>query len=229
MKRILLALVIGLGTCMCLTAQRLPETVVPESYDLAFEPNLETATFSGEEVIHVKVEKATTRVTLNAAELELGEASISAGGANQKATVTLDEPKEQATLTVGKEVPAGAAEIHLRFTGTLNHQLRGFYLSKSKRRNYAVTQFESTDARRAFPCFDEPAFKAVFRITLIVGNGDTAISNSKIASDTPGPGENKHTVKFAPSPKMSSYLVVMLVGDFVCRRGQSAGKPGSTV
>jgi aminopeptidase N/puromycin-sensitive aminopeptidase len=225
MKRILLTVAVGLGTCMCVTAQRLPEAVVPESYDLTFEPSLEKATFSGEEVIHVKVEKATTTVTLNAAELEFGEASISAGGGSQKATVTLDAPKEQAALAVVKELPAGTAEIHIKFTGTLNDKLRGFYLSKSERRNYAVTQFESTDARRAFPCFDEPAFKAVFRVTLIVDKGDTAISNSKIASDTPGPGENKHTVKFAPSPKMSSYLVAMLVGDFVCREGGADGIP----
>lgn len=188
MKRILLAVLVGLGTCACAVPQRLPEAVVPESYDLTFEPNLEKATFSGEEVIHVRIEKPMTKVTLNAAELEFREASISAGGASQKATASLDEPKEQATLTVPKELPAGPADIHVQFTGTLNDKLRGFYLSKSERRNYAVTQFESTDARRAFPCFDEPTFKAVFRITLIVDNGDTAISNGKIVSDTPGPG-----------------------------------------
>ena len=219
MKRILLAVLAGLGTCACAVAQRLPETVAPESYDLTFEPNLAKATFSGEEVIHVKVEKPTATVTLNAAELEFREARIEAGGTSQKAAVTLDEPKEQATLTVPKELPAGPAEIHIQFTGILNDKLRGFYLSKSERRNYAVTQFESTDARRAFPCFDEPAMKAVFRITLIVDKGDTAISNSKIVSDTPGPADNKHTLKFSPSPKMSTYLVAMLVGDFACREG----------
>ena len=107
----------------------------------------------------------------------------------------------------------------------MNDKLRGFYLSKSERRSYAVTQFEATDARRAFPSFDEPAFKAVFNITLIIDKGDTAISNSKIISDTPGPGDGKHTLKFAPSPKMSSYLVAMLVGDFVCREGGADGIP----
>jgi aminopeptidase N len=225
MKRILLAAAGTLWACTCLMAQRLPQAIVPESYDLTFEPNLASATFSGEEVIRVKVAKATTIVTLNAAELAFAETSLSAGGASQQATVTLDAPNEQATLTVDKELPPGTADIHIRFTGTLNDKLRGFYLSKSPRRNYAVTQFESTDARRAFPCFDEPAFKAVFRITLIVDKGDTAISNSKMVSDTPGPGENKHTVKFAPSPKMSSYLVAMLVGDFVCREGGVDGIP----
>lgn len=225
MKRILVAALMSLGACLCAVGQRLPETVVPESYDLTFEPNLEKATFSGDETIHVKVSKPTATVTLNAAELEFQEVTITAGGAAQKAAVSLDGEREQAALTVGKELPVGSAEIHIRFTGILNDKLRGFYLSKSERRNYAVTQFEATDARRAFPSFDEPAFKAVFRITLIVDKGDTAISNGKIISDTPGPEEGKHSLKFSPTPKMSSYLVAMLVGDFVCREGGADGIP----
>jgi len=144
MKRILLAVVAALGTCMCVTAQRLPETVVPESYDLTFEPNLATATFSGGEVIHVKIGKATTMVTLNAAELGFDDANISTGGANQKATVTFDAPKEQATLTVAKELPAGTADIHIRFTGTLNDKLRGFYRTARRCRTRRVRERTST-------------------------------------------------------------------------------------
>jgi len=225
MKRMLIFALSCLGIVASAWGQRLPNTVVPESYDLIIEPNLAKATFSGDEIIHVKVLKPTATVTLNAAELEFQEASITSGGARQKATVSLDAAKEQAALTVSKELPAGSAEIHIRFTGVLNDKLRGFYLSKSERRNYAVTQFEATDARRAFPSFDEPAYKAVFRIALIVDKGDTAISNGKIIADTPGPGEGKHTLRFSPSPKMSSYLVAMLVGDFVCREGGADGIP----
>lgn len=225
MKRIFVLALLSLGTCLCAKAQRLSDTVVPESYDLTFTPDLARATFAGEETIRVQVRKATSAITLNAVELEFQEASITAGGTTQKATATFDAGKEQATLAVAKEVAAGPAEIHIRFTGILNDKLRGFYLSKSERRSYAVTQFENTDARRAFPSFDEPAFKAVFQITLIIDKGDMAISNSKIASDTPGPGEGKHTVKFAATPKMSSYLVAMLVGDFVCREGGADGIP----
>jgi aminopeptidase N len=219
MKRILAMALMSLGLSLCAEAQRLPQTVLPESYDLTFTPDLTKATFTGEEVIHVKVMQPTKSITLNAAELQFQEASVTTGDATQKATASFDGDKEQATLTVDKGVPAGPAEIHIQFTGILNDKLRGFYLSKSERRNYAVTQFENTDARRAFPCFDEPAFKATFNITLVIDTGDMAISNSKIASDTPGPGDGKHTVKFAESPKMSSYLMAMLVGDFACREG----------
>src|SRR6516162_9135780 len=210
MKRVFVLALVSLGAALCVPAQRLPDTVVPETYDLTFAPDLAKATFSGEETVHVRIQKPLTAITLNSAELEFEAATITSGGATETAQVTFDESKEQATLTVPKE---GPAEIGIRFTGVLNDKLRGFYLSKSDRRNYAVTQFEATDARRAFPSFDEPAFKAVFHITLVVDQGDTAISNGKITSDTPGPGDRKHTLKFSPSPKMSSYLVVMLVGD----------------
>jgi aminopeptidase N len=225
MKRLLVLALMSLGACLCAQGQRLPDTVVPDSYDLAFTPDLTKATFAGSETIHVRLLKPASSVTLNAAELEFQEASITSGGATQPAKFAFAPEKEQATLTVPKEIAGGPAEIRIRFTGILNDKLRGFYLSKSERRNYAVTQFENTDARRAFPSFDEPAFKAVFNIALVVDKGDMAISNGKVISDTPGPGEGKHTVKFSPSPKMSSYLVAMLVGDFVCREGGVDGIP----
>src|SRR6185503_20717030 len=127
---------------------------------------------------------------------------------------SFDTEKQQATLTVPAGLQAGPAAIHINFTGILNDKLRGFYLAKTKLRNYAITQFESTDARRAFPSFDEPALKATFDIVLTVDQGDTAISNGKIISDTPGPAEGKHTLKFSQTAKMSTYLVAMAVGDF---------------
>ncbi len=107
----------------------------------------------------------------------------------------------------------------------MNNELRGFYLSKTAKRNYAVTQFEATDARRAFPSFDEPAYKATFDIQLTVDKGDTVISNTNMISDTPGPVVGEHTVKFATTPKMSTYLVAFLVGDFQCVSGESDGVP----
>jgi aminopeptidase N len=206
-----------------LQAQRLPSNVVPERYALTLTPDLEAATFSGAETIDVNIKTPTNSITLNAAELDIQSVTATAAGKLQKGTVSLDKQKEQATFSFPAQLPAGNATIDLRFTGILNNELRGFYLSKTAHRNYAVTQFEPTDARRAFPSFDEPAFKATYDISLIVDAGDTAISNSPIVSDTPGPIEGKHTLKFLTTPKMSSYLVAFLVGDFKCTSGDEDG------
>ncbi|HJZ62800.1 MAG TPA: M1 family metallopeptidase [Candidatus Acidoferrum sp.] len=225
MRRGLILLGVLCGFVCGAEAQRLPGNVKTEAYELTFTPNLEKATFGGEELIRVKLEKATKTITLNAAEVEFQELSVTAGGTKQKGEVSLDAAKEMATLTVGKEMPAGPAEIRIKYTGILNDKLRGFYLSETRKRRYAVTQFEPTDARRAFPSFDEPAYKATFAISLVIDKGDTAISNGTIVSDTPGPGEGKHTLKFSPTPKISTYLVAMMVGDFVCREGAADNIP----
>lgn len=225
MKRTVLLVIFALALALGTSAQRLPENVTPESYDLKFEPKLSNATFAGEETIHVQLLKPASSIVLHSAEIEFQEATIAAGGSVQTAAVSLDGKNETATLTVPKVIPAGATDIHIRYTGILNDQLRGFYLSQTSRRRYAVTQLEATDARRAFPCFDEPAAKAVFRITLIIDKGDTAISNGRIVSDMPGPGDGKHTLQFSASPKMSTYLVAMMVGDFACVEGGADGIP----
>jgi aminopeptidase N len=206
-------------------AQRLPQNVTPQSYDLTFTPDLTSATFDGAETIQVTLASAANSIVLNAAELTVQQASITSKGATEDAQVSFDEAAEQITLRFPNAVAAGPAEIHIQFKGILNDKLRGFYLSETARRRYAVTQFEATDARRAFPSFDEPAFKAVFNISLVIDKNDTAISNGKIISDTPGPGEGKHTVKFSPSSKMSSYLVAMIVGDFQCLEGAADNIP----
>jgi aminopeptidase N len=225
MKRVILVALCALAVSFAAYGQRLPENVIPESYDLTFTPNLEKATFSGEETIHVRLLKPAKTITLNSAEIEYQEVKITAGSFHLTTPVTLDEKSDQATFTAAVELPARDYFIHIKFTGILNDKLRGFYLSQTSQRRYAVTQFESTDARRAFPCLDEPAYKAVFNIKLVIDKGDTAISNGKIVSDTPGPADGKHTLTFSPSPKMSTYLVAMMVGDFVCKAGAADGIP----
>ncbi len=205
------------------SAQRLPTTVRPDHYALTLTPDLKAATFSATETIDVTLSEPADHITLNSAEIEFQSVTITAGGNQQKATVTSDKSKEQTTFAVPNQIPAGNATISIAYTGILNDKLRGFYLSKTAKRNYAVTQFESTDARRAFPSFDEPAFKATYDISLVIDAGDTGISNGPIVSDTPGPGEGKHTLKFLTTPKMSSYLVAFLVGDFQCTEGESDG------
>jgi aminopeptidase N len=206
-------------------AQRLPEGVTPQHYSLTLTPDLGKATFSGEETIDITLLKPASSITLNAAELEIPLAEATQTDKTVAAQVSFDPAKEQATLTFATPLEAGAAKLHFKYSGTLNDQLRGFYLARSASRNYAVTQFESTDARRAFPSFDEPALKATFDVTLIVDRADTAISNGFLEADTTGPGETKHTLKFSTTPKMSTYLVAMAVGDFVCNQGMADNTP----
>jgi aminopeptidase N len=208
-----------------LFAQRLPADIVPEHYDIAVTPNLQAATFSGTEKIAVKLARPTATIVLNAAEITFDTVTVSSGGRTQRARVALAPAKEQATFTIPRPIPAGTAEIVIAYRGILNDQLRGLYLSQANNRRYAVTQLEATDARRMFPSFDEPAFKATFTLTATIDNGDHAISNGAVVSDTPGPGAGKHTVKFDTTPKMSTYLVALAVGDFECQAGGAAGVP----
>jgi aminopeptidase N/puromycin-sensitive aminopeptidase len=223
------------------SAQRLPASVRPEHYSLELIPDLKAATFTGVESIEVTLDEPTDHITLNAVEITFQYVVGMTGpgpfiGRLPPANLTLDKEKQQATFTFPYTLPAGKATLFIIYTGILNNELRGFYLSKTARRNYAVTQFEAADARRAFPCFDEPAFKATYDVSLVVDSGDTAISNTPIIADTSTPSNwvipgthgpidltGKHTIKFATTPKMSTYLVAFLVGDFQCTAGESDG------
>jgi aminopeptidase N len=206
-------------------AQRLPGGVTPTHYNLWFAPDLDKATFRGKEAIAVTLSAPSATITLHAAEITFGDVTIESSGGSQTATVSLNETDETVTLKVARPIAAGPATIRITYTGILNDKLRGFYLSKANGRNYAVSQMEATDARRAFPCFDEPAAKATFDIALMIDAADSAISNGRQLSDTPGPEAGKHTIVFATTPKMSSYLVALLVGDFVCRSGAAGSTP----
>jgi aminopeptidase N len=225
MKRVLAILIVTLATFSLAAAQRLPEGAVPENYKLTFTPDLEKATFEGDETISIRVLKPTSEITLNAADIDFHDVTISSGGSTQKVKVTPEKDKEMAVLAVEKPLSAGPATIHVTYTGILNNEMRGLYLGKDDHgRKYASSQFESTDARRAFPSFDEPAYKATFDITAVADKGQVAISNSKVISDTAGPGD-KHTVRFATTPKMSSYLAALVVGNFEYIEGEADGVP----
>src|SRR5258708_20579587 len=186
------------------SAQRLPTSVTPDHFGLPVVVALARRRVEGTETIRVKVAEPTSEVVLHAVDIEFREASIGTGAAAQKAVVRLDAKGQIAALTVAKPLNRGVTEIHIRYSGILNDQLRGFYISKSKTRNYAVTQFEATDARRAFPSFDEPSFKATFALTLTIDRGDTAISNGQGLDDSPGPSITQHTLQLATTPRMSS-------------------------
>ena len=207
------------------TAERLAGTAVPNHYDLAFELDLAHARFDCAETIRVHLTEPSRRIVLHAVDLRFHEATIDSEGTAQTATVTLDATTETVALEVPRELPAGPVAIRVRFGGRLGDKLRGFYLSRAAGRRYAVTQFESTDARRAFPAFDEPAYKATFAIALTIDRRDTAISNGRVLSDTAGPGAGRHTLRFAETPKMSTYLVAMAVGDFRCLAGRTDDVP----
>ncbi|HEY4050584.1 MAG TPA: M1 family metallopeptidase [Acidobacteriaceae bacterium] len=206
-------------------AQRLSNVARPQHYWLELTPDLNAATFTGNERIDVTLVQPVRDITLNALEIQFQSVTTTINGRTLTAEVTLDPAKQQATFRFPQQLPTGPHQLIIRYTGVLNSKLRGFYLSKTSRRNYAVTQFESTDARSAFPSFDEPAMKATFNVSLVVAKGDTAISNTNIISDTPGPGVGRHTIQFAQTPRMSTYLLAFLVGDFECISGASDGIP----
>src|ERR1017187_8264532 len=225
MKRILAVLIFASAAFSLAVGQRLPEVATPENYKLIFTPSLEKATFEGDETVSIRILKPTSEITLHAADITFAEVAITSGGSTQTAKVTPEKDKEMAVLTVEKQLAAGPAIIHITYTGVLNDEMRGFYLGKDDQgRKYAATQFEATDARRAFPSFDEPDYKGTFDITAVADKGQVAISNQKIVSDTPGPGD-RHTVRFATTAKMSSYLAALVVGNFEYVEGEADGIP----
>ncbi len=199
---------------------RLPSTVTPERYEIRLTPDLSNWTFAGEQKILIRVVEPVREIVFNAAELDFHSVSLKLrGGKILPGTARFDSANEQATLDFPETLPSGLGELQLSFSGILNDKLHGFYRSTYKDANgrekpLASTQFESTDARRAFPCWDEPAFKAVYQVTLVVDEKLTAISNTRILRETVLPGTGKKEVVFADSMKMSTYLVAFIVGEF---------------
>jgi len=201
-------------------AYRLPRTVEPERYELTLKPDLDAARFSGEENVRVLIHDETDVIKLNAVELEILSAElIEDDGTKLAGTTTIDDELQIATIALSGTARRGAATLHLTFSGILNDKLAGFYRSTFKddegvERVIATTQMEATDARRAFPCWDEPEFKAVFGVTLIVDEGLAAFSNGAV-QDSTDLGNGKRQVTFVDTMKMSTYLVAFVVGPLV--------------
>ena len=141
------------------------------------------------------------------------------------ATVALDLARETAELHFASPLPAGKVILALEFTGRLRDDLRGLYRIQSSGRWYAATQFEGTYARMMFPCFDEPEYKATLDLSVTLPKGATAVSNGPLRGDARGPGADQHTVTFARSPRMSTYLVALAIGDLQCVTGGADGVP----
>jgi aminopeptidase N len=222
---VIVSFAVGLGWSDAASAQRLPGGVVPKHYTLRFAPDLVAATFSGTARIDVDVAAPTATLTLHSLELTLSDVGIIQGHVTRKATVALHPDRQQAELSLANPLAAGPATITIAFSGVLNKQLTGLYLGTKDERRYAATQLEATEARRMFPSFDEPALKAAFDISAVIDQKFMAISNGRQISDVPGPAAGTHTVTFATTPRMSTYLVALLVGEFECASGLAGDIP----
>jgi puromycin-sensitive aminopeptidase len=189
---------------------RLPTDVRPTVYDLHLEPDLPAGRFRGEVRIDVRLERPRAAITLHAAELTIELATVRRGGTEMRARVSRSRDDETVTLKLPQPLPPGEATLALRYAGALNQHLRGFYAASADGRRYAFTQCEAADARRVLPCFDEPAFKARFRIAVTAAAGDAVVSNAPVEREEPVPGGR--LVRFAETPPLSTYLLAIAVG-----------------
>ena len=172
---------------------------------------LDEATFSGAVTVQLDVEVPTTTLVLNAAELEISLCLVNGA----QADFTIDAETDRLFVHTATELPTGTATLAVEFTGILNDKLRGFYRSTytdadGTEQVIATTQMQSTDCRRAFPCWDEPEYKAVFGLTLNIADGLQAISNGPEVGRTASDGRT--AIRFADTMIMSTYLVAFVVG-----------------
>ncbi len=211
---------------------RLEKHIVPYHYDLTLHPDILAGTFSGKEKIKIKVTKETSSITLHSKDIKIETAECFNKKVSQFASkITYDQKRETVTFFFKNKIQKGEAKLYIIFSGILNDNLRGFYKSKyildGVEKYIATTQFEATDARRAFPCFDEPAHKAVFEVSLVIPEGHTAISNT-LPTNIKEHSAGYKVVSFAPSPVMSTYLLAFIIGEFEYVEGYTKGGKDAT-
>jgi len=202
--------------------QRLPKDIVPSNYALKLQPNLTTFTFEGEETISVEVKTSTDKILLNSADIKVKtvEYTTAGGSAVTASNIEYAADDETVTFTFPAPLAAGPGSLAVSFSGELNDKMKGFYRSKypgpeGEDRFCAVTQFEATDARRCFPCWDEPAVKATFDVTLVVPKDRVALSNMQVKSECEHEKESALKVMtFEKTPIMSTYLLAFIVGEY---------------
>lgn len=201
----------------------LPTNVVPKHYDVTLEVDFEKFKFDGTVVIDLDCVKDTDSISLNTLDIDIHHTEVHADGAliTNSPTLNYDKDIQTTKIALGRTIKKGQnLKLKHTYTGDLNDKMAGFYRAKSKDANQkwmAVTQFEATDARRALPCFDEPALKAEFTVTLIADENMTCLSNMDVVSattvDSKVTGGKRKAVKFSRSPRMSTYLLAFIIAE----------------
>ena len=202
---------------------RLPRTILPSNYDIEISPDLDQHRFAGTVRVAAEVFEATSELRCNVADLELSDVTID----GVEVPFSVDTETEQLIIDLGTERDPGAIVFAASFAGELNDTLKGFYRSTftddaGVEHTIGTTQFQSTDARRAFPCWDEPDMKATFDITLRVDPKFTAVSNGAEVERTTL-DDGGVAVRFATTMKMSTYLVAFVVGPLEISETRYAG------
>jgi puromycin-sensitive aminopeptidase len=199
---------------------RLPSGVRPRRYEVELTPDLEAFRFEGHEIVTLDVLEPLRELVCNAVELEISEARMELpSGLELAGRVALDQEAQRATIAFDQALePASGYRLVVDFSGILNDHLHGFYRSSFTAEDgteqvIAVTQFEPADARRAFPCWDEPDYKASFAVSLVVDDKLTALSNAAVLREEPVDG-GRRRVRFHETMVMSTYLVAFVVGPF---------------
>ncbi len=207
---------------------RLPRTAIPRRYEVELCPDLEALRFEGEATIQVDVVEAADSFTLNALGLEIGPPVLRGGGRELVGSVTYRPEVEQAVLAWPERVAPGAWTLSLRFGAELAKDLQGFYQARATGPDgagsvIAVTDSEPTNARRIFPCWDEPDMKAVFSFSVVMADGLRAFSNAPETSSEALP-DGRRRVRFADTMPMSTYLVALAVGRLETSEPAHAGR-----
>ena len=198
------------------TPGKLPKDVVPTDYAVRIVPDIDKLTFAGTETVKLKVRRRVRQLVLNALELKIEAASID-GKELPRSAIKIDSKSELLTLALPSELPTGEHTLALRFAGIINQQGQGLFYMRYQEQGTGVrkimlgSQFEATDARRFFPCWDEPVFRARFQLTAVVPENWLAVSNMPVESEDKIAGGKE--VRFAATPPMSSYLNVFVAGE----------------
>jgi alanyl aminopeptidase len=205
--------------------------VRPRGYTVHLTLDPREERFSGEVTIALTIDAATSYVVLHGRNLAVASAEVSVGTQTMRAKVTTrmahgaKEDPEELVLGFDRPLPAGKAELAIKYATLFNTQLRGLYRVKDGGAWYAFTQFESVDARRAFPCFDEPEFKTPFDLWLTVPSTMTAVANTPQIAATKDPSGKTTTLRFATSAPLPTYLIAIAVGTLEIREGQKSPVP----